>query len=191
MNDMDEAAVREVIRSVLSDVVPSLRTAGAMSSAPLTPKPGAGVASSRSGQGNFGAFSAGESSNAERPVPGVREQSQPSGAGAEVIGVAIENDHDLRALVFEVLRHADNPRRRDDIRAGRLTFRLTTTQRRPAATTRSEPTPVRVDRGALTERMVQAAAGTQTAFILGRGVSVTPLAAESARSLGIAIEKEK
>ncbi|CAN5796519.1 hypothetical protein BH24ACT5_BH24ACT5_00490 [soil metagenome] len=38
---------------------------------------------------------------------------------------------------------------------------------------------------------MQAAAGTQTAFILGRGVSVTPLAAESARSLGIAIEKEK
>lgn len=226
MNGMDEAAVREAIRSVLSEVVPQIRSeakaanpvsttaapdqTGTQSpprsgsfgppasnashgttSALLPLKPRSAAASSPPGRGNVGAFSAGSRLSAEPAAPQLPEQPHPTGAGAEVIGVSIENDRDLLALVFDVLRHAENPRRRDDIRAGRLSFKLTSTQRRSVAPTSSVLTPVRVDKGALTERTVQAAAGTGTSFILGRGASVTPLAAESARRLGITIEREK
>ena len=112
-------------------------------------------------------------------------------AGGDVVHVSVEDDRELSALVFDVLRYAENPRRREDIRTGRLTFRLSGSQGSASPVDGTVPGYVRVDKGALTERMVQAAAGTGSGFIIGRGASVTPLAAESARQRGITIEREK
>jgi hypothetical protein len=49
----------------------------------------------------------------------------------------------------------------------------------------------RVDRGAVTERMVRDAARAGERLVLGRAAVLTPLAADRARAAGVQIEKER
>ena len=49
----------------------------------------------------------------------------------------------------------------------------------------------RIDRGAVTERAVQAAAGAGVRLVLGPRAVLTPLARDRARALGVPIEKER
>ena len=52
-------------------------------------------------------------------------------------------------------------------------------------------TDVRVDRGAVTERMVARAAADGARLVLGPRAVLTPLARDKARTLGVPIEKER
>jgi hypothetical protein len=49
----------------------------------------------------------------------------------------------------------------------------------------------RIDRGAVTERIVREAAAAGQRLVLGRGAVVTPLALDRARRLGVEIMKER
>jgi hypothetical protein len=89
--------------------------------------------------------------------------------------------------VLLVLRLADKPQRRRELLAGRLRFTLA-----PAAGGRPVPaTAQRVDKGAVTERAVIAAAKAGSRLVLGPRAVLTPLARDKARALGVPVEKER
>ena len=61
-----------------------------------------------------------------------------------------------------------------------------------AGRTAGPPVPVRrIERGAVTERMVRDAAKARERLVLGRAAVLTPLARDRARSSGVEIEKER
>jgi hypothetical protein len=88
--------------------------------------------------------------------------------------------------VLQVLRLADNPRSRRDILAGRLRFTLASAGGHQAGAITQ-----RVDKGAVTERAVIAAAKAGAGLVLGPRAVLTPLARDKARALGVHVEKER
>ena len=99
--------------------------------------------------------------------------------------VSLRNDADLDAFVKRLLRLFENPQRRDALRAGRLRFRLA------AAGPGSVQPAHRVDKGAVTEAMVNQAARAGARLVLGRRAVLTPLARDRARAAGVEIERER
>jgi hypothetical protein len=122
-----------------------------------------------------------------------RPPAPPGVADGTVETVRIDSDEDLQTFVRAFAGRLANPRDRLAIKSGRLRFAL----QRGAATGTSAGTPgadareiVRVERGAVTERHVRDAGSRGARLVLGRGAILTPLARDSARSLGVQIEKE-
>jgi hypothetical protein len=103
--------------------------------------------------------------------------------------VRITDDADLNQFARQLLALFENPKNRQDLRAGRLRFRLANpTTSRPDAPTGPA---TRIERGAVTERQVKAAAESGHRIILGRRAVLTPLGREKARTLNVHIEKER
>jgi hypothetical protein len=107
------------------------------------------------------------------------------GVGA-VETVSVRTDQELAAFVTRLLHLFENPRRRDDLRSGRLRFRLTAA----GAAGSARPTR-RIDKGAVTEAAVRDAARAGARLVLGRRAVLTPLARDRARAAGVEIEKER
>jgi hypothetical protein len=116
--------------------------------------------------------------------------------------VRLSTDEELHQFVLRVLRLADNAKLRRDLISGRARFRLaataagTTPGTAPATTATAAPgqaqaTVHRVDKGAVTERIVSAAAAAGARLVLGQRAVLTPLARDRARALGVPIEKER
>jgi len=111
--------------------------------------------------------------------------------------VDLSTDEDLAAWVKRLLDL--DPDQREELRSGRKRFRLATTLTPsvPAgaidgAERAGESTPVRrIERGAVTEAVIKAAARAGQRLVLGRGAVLTPLAADRARASGVPIEKER
>ncbi|HUZ23211.1 MAG TPA: hypothetical protein VMV07_05540 [Streptosporangiaceae bacterium] len=115
-----------------------------------------------------------------------------------VQAVRLSTDEELHAFVRRILRLADSPRHRRDLLAGRLRFTLADTTGAAttgAATTAKNATAAviiqRVDKGAVTERTVIAAASAGARLVLGPRAVLTPLAKDKARALGVHVEKER
>ena len=105
----------------------------------------------------------------------------PSGNGLP--GSGLPGPDELRALVREVLR--------DELRA---LVREVLRDALPAAAAGSgngTGTVQRVEKGAVTERMVAAAAQAGAALVLGPRAVLTPLARDKARALGVPVQKER
>lgn len=132
------------------------------------------------------------------PVPLAPASSAPAQGGAaytvrdgvaEVETVSVRTDRELAAFVTRLLRLVENPRRRDDLRTGRLRFRLAPGG---AAGASASARPVhRIDKGAVTEATVRDAARAGARLVLGRRAVLTPLARDRARAAGVEIEKER
>jgi hypothetical protein len=105
----------------------------------------------------------------------------------DVRRVHVRDDRDLDDLVTQVLNLAEDPARAADLRAGRIRFRLADDSGTGAP---AGPTPIDVDRGAVTERMIQQAAREQRPLRVGARAVVTPLARDRARALGVEIERK-
>ena len=128
--------------------------------------------------------------------------------------VNLSTDDDLAAFVKRLLDldHAQ----REELRSGRKRFRLASPQTRsvPAGPGQSSAgqssagqsnagqssgaeragpsAPVRhIERGAVTEAVIAAAARAGERLVLGRGAVLTPLARDRARASGVQIEKER
>jgi hypothetical protein len=110
----------------------------------------------------------------------------PTTSGPDVRRVCVADDHDLADLVTQILNLAEDPARVDDLRAGRIRFTLEKADPSAAA---SAPGPIEVERGAVTERLIQRAAREQRSLLIGRRAVVTPLARDRARSLGVTIDR--
>jgi hypothetical protein len=126
---------------------------------------------------------------APRPI----EEVPPSPAhaasrGADAAGawtVRIETDDDLHAFALRVLELGDNPGLRRDLIGGRIRFALARSATASAAAVHQ------VDKGAVTERTVAAAAKAGARLVLGPRAVLTPLARDKARALGVPIERPR
>ncbi|MGH8986043.1 MAG: hypothetical protein ACRDY6_19525 [Acidimicrobiia bacterium] len=145
---------------------PAARTGAPAEAAPLTPEPLAAAAAE----------------DARADTPSVSSAVD----GVKVEQVELSSDADLDAFVRRLLRLAENPRDRMALRAGQLKFVL----RPPRSESPAAPT-LRIERGAVTERMIDEVAGSSSMLVLGPAAVLTPLARDRARRLGVAIEKEK
>jgi hypothetical protein len=170
---LDPEMLRALVREALADLLPA--GTGAAGPAPAGPAPA-----------SF------------RPAPLPPASSAPAQDGAaytvrdgvaEVETVSVRTDQELAAFVTRLLRLAENPRRRDDLRTGRLRFRLAPGGAAGAAAS-TRPTR-RIDQGAVTEATVRDAARAGARLVLGRGAVLTPLARDRARAAGVEIEKER
>lgn len=124
------------------------------------------------------------------PYPGApdRQHAEPLDAviRARTETVRIENDPDLHAFACRLLDLFESPSGREEVRAGRLTFKLA-----GAGAGAVAGAVERIDHGAVTERKVAAAASSGTRLVLGPRAVLTPLAREKARNLGVPVEKER
>jgi hypothetical protein len=180
---LDPEMLRALVREVLADLL-----------AAETGAAGPGLAEPSSAS-----FPRAEPSSASappaRPVPAHSAPPQDGAAYtvrdgvAEVETVSVRTDRELAAFVTRLLHLAENPRRRDDLRTGRLRFRLAPGG---AAGAGGSARPVhRIDKGAVTEAAVRDAARAGARLVLGRRAVLTPLARDRARAAGVEIEKER
>ena len=114
--------------------------------------------------------------------------------------VAVANDADLIGFARRVLSLAGDPAKAKEIAAGRYPFRLDRpTQATAAPTSRATPTPMapppaqshRIDSGVVTESTLNKLPRGLSQLLLGPGVTVTPLAKDRARALGLTFERMK
>jgi hypothetical protein len=117
-------------------------------------------------------------------VVGTHQGSGPVGDEATWT-VRISSDEDLHAVALRVLRLAENPKLRQDLVSGRARFRLAGGAAAPDAQAH------RMEKGAVTERIVAAAAAAGARLVLGPRAVLTPLARDKARALGVPISKER
>ncbi len=108
--------------------------------------------------------------------------------------VNLSTDEDLAVFVKRLLDLDQD--QREELRSGRKRFRLALPQAPAGALTGAEragdTTPVRrIERGAVTETVIKAAARAGERLVLGRGAVLTPLARDRARASGVPIEKER
>jgi hypothetical protein len=109
--------------------------------------------------------------------------------------VNLSTDEDLAAFVKRLLDL--DPDQREELRSGRKRFRLAAVQAPsappgPAPRAGASASPVRrIERGAVTEAMINQAARGGERLVLGRGAVLTPLARDRARASGVPIEKER
>jgi hypothetical protein len=111
--------------------------------------------------------------------------------------VNLSTDDDLAAFVKRLLDL--DPGQREELRSGRKRFRLPEISSASSGTgpvngaERSGKTPPvrRIERGAVTEAVIAAAARAGERLVLGRGAVLTPLARDRARASGVQIEKER
>jgi hypothetical protein len=135
------------------------------------------------------------------PAPPVATVHRPSGwsadgsppaAAAAVNGrgtveqVTLGTDAELQAFVQRLLRLFENPRDRDALRAGRLRFALRSGGDAAAGVAPA----LRIEKRAVTERVVDEAAAAGVRLVLGPGAVLTPMARDRAKQLRVEIEKE-
>lgn len=112
----------------------------------------------------------------------------PGSGPGRVETVRIRTDADLNVFVRHLLTIFEDPRSRQELRAGRYRFSLAPEPRSSPA----GPGPARrVEQGAVTEKTVAAAAAAGERLVLGRRAVLTPLARDKARKLGVHVEKER
>ncbi len=106
--------------------------------------------------------------------------------------VDLSTDEDLTLFVKRLLDL--DPEQREELRSGRKRFTLAAGV--PAAGTGAVAGTGasgvrRIERGAVTEAVINQAARAGERLVLGRGAVLTPLARDRARASGVRIEKER
>jgi len=122
------------------------------------------------------------------PVAAVHRPSTWAAPAAEP--VTLRTDEDLERFVLALLARFEDPRQRDEVRAGRVRFTLGGAAPARGAAPAAAGV-IHVARGAVTERKVAEAAKAGARLVLGPGAVLTPLAREKARALGIELERER
>jgi hypothetical protein len=167
----DPALVREVLRDVLADLLPELvaEAVGASAGGAIPAMPPPPVAAVHRPSGWHGAAPA-------------------ASMGTGVEAVSLTSDAELQAFVQRLLALFESPRDRLAVSSGALRFTL---RAGTSAAAGGAAGVQRIDKGAVTERAVRAAAETGSSIELGPRAVLTPLARDIARTLGVKIEKEK
>jgi hypothetical protein len=111
--------------------------------------------------------------------------------------VNLSTDDDLASFVKRLLDL--EPGEREELRSGRKRFRLAAGPFPPvpagpagqAGPAQAAAGVRRIERGAVTEKVIKAAAAAGQRLVLGPGAVLTPLARDRARASGVQIEKER
>ena len=130
----------------------------------------------------------------QAPDPAGNVASAPAAApaaGGAVEHVRLKDDRDLDAFVRSLARRLEHPAERAAIAAGRIRFTMTghghtAAASAPAATGGAE----RIERGAVTERIIERAAERGGVLVLGPKAVLTPMGKDRARALGVQIQRE-
>ena len=168
----DSDAVRAVIREVLAELLPAEASPGPTQPTAAHPAPARPVPAPQPVQ------------HAGPAQPGLAYPVSDNAQSVET--VSLRTDADLGAFVRRLLHLFENPKHRDELRSGRLRFRLA-----PVAVPGSAQPAHRVEKGAVTEAMVAEAAKAGARLVLGRRAVLTPLARDRARAAGVEIERER
>jgi hypothetical protein len=187
--------LRRLVREVLAEVVGTMPEAtagrpGSVPAGPPSPVPAAPPSSVPPADATTRPGPTGTSGGRAAPnMRGARLEGQGShGSSGERDDpaswtVRIRTDDELHAFVLRVLKLAGNPKLRGDLISGRARFRL-------AAESAAAPVAAhQVEKGAVTERVVAAAAAAGARLVLGPRAVLTPLARDKARALGVPIER--
>ena len=183
---LDPETLRALVREALADLLPA--DTGAARPAPDPPVPAGPPVAQPLPAGLPAGFPVAPGPASSAPAQGGAAYTVRDGV-AEVETVSVRTDRELAAFVTRLLRLVENPRRRDDLRSGRLRFRLAPGGAAGASAS-ARPTR-RVDKGAVTEATVRDAARAGARLVLGPRAVLTPLARDRARAAGVEIEKER
>jgi hypothetical protein len=205
--------LRQLVREVLADVIGKMPARTGSPPAPAVPPssvpPSSVPPSSVPHADPLGAGTSVPSGLASQPAPGGQAQSRQGRSGdrdeAGMWTVRISTEEDLHAFVLRVLKLAGNPKLRGDLISGRARFRLAGTSATAASSTAASSTAAsstaasstaasathQVEKGAVTERAVMAAAAAGARLVLGPRAVMTPLARDKARALGVPIERPR
>jgi hypothetical protein len=116
------------------------------------------------------------------PMPGVHEEA-----------VSIGSDADLAVFVAKLMKLAGDAKARRDIEQGRVVFRLAGQGQKPSGSAAEPAAPagdtVRMERGVVSERQVDALPKGTRILRAGKDVKLTPLAKDRLRHRGIKIER--
>ncbi|AQA05088.1 hypothetical protein BVC93_24805 [Mycobacterium sp. MS1601] len=128
-------------------------------------------------------------------LPAAAEPEQSSPTVPEFRTVVLATDGDVSNFVHTIITMLDDPLQSQRLRRGTISFRLSQTSpdaQRPlsAAASVDSSAAVRVERGAVTEKIVTAAAADNRAIVVSPRAVLTPLAREKARKLGVDIVRE-
>ncbi|MGI9188126.1 MAG: hypothetical protein ACR2J9_11535 [Gaiellales bacterium] len=130
------------------------------------------------------------SQQAPDPASNVAPASAPATpAGGAVEQVRLKDDRDLDAFVRSLARRLEHPAERAAIAAGRIRFTMSTHGAAAPSAATSGGTE-RIDRGAVTERIIERAAESGGVLILGPKAVLTPMGRDRARALGVQIQRE-
>jgi hypothetical protein len=204
-----DADMRQLAREVLAELVPEL--AAAVPQVPAPPvaavpappvaavlRPSTWAAPAVPGElvgdgppGPAAPAPAPDAPDASAPAPPGpdRPASAPLPGEHRTEVVTMHDDEDLDRFVRALIRRLENPRDRLAIRTGRLRFVLDRASASSAVAASPGPE-LRVERGAVTERVVRRAADERARLVLAPAAVLTPLARELAASLHVKIEKE-
>ena len=112
-------------------------------------------------------------------------------AAAGTEHVRLDNDRDLDAFVRSLARRLEHPAERAAIAAGRVRFTMTSRgAAAPAVATAAQGGSERIERGAVTERIIERAAKSGCVLVLGPRAVLTPMGKDRARALGVQIQRE-
>ena len=125
----------------------------------------------------------------------IARDKAPSGAAPSSVReerVSISSDADLQAFARQVLKHAADPKAREDIEQGRLLFRLAGGQAQ--APRQAEPASLGGEShhrkpGSFSERQVDRLPKDTKKLRITKRVRLTPLARDRLRHRGISIER--
>jgi hypothetical protein len=178
-------AAREVLRELLPDILEGEAAGSRDSVVPLVPAPPVAAVlrpstwTAPAGPGEV--------------IGDAQPASAPPSDGARVEAVTLDSDADLQRFVASLLTRVENPGELGALRTGRLRFALRRTPEPPAlagAGAQVQAQVMRVDKGAVTERIVREAAAAGARLVLARRAVLTPLARDQARALHVAIERQ-
>ena len=137
-------------------------------------------------------------------VAAIRKPKAASAPGTAEERIAIASDADLVGFARRVLSLAGDPAKAKEIAAGRYPFRLAraaaqnaTAPLHAAPAPRAAPAGApaaqshRIDSGVVTESTLNTLPRGLSRLLLGPGVTVTPLAKDRARALGLTFERMK
>lgn len=205
MSTGNDDVLRDVAKEVLAELLPTL-----LEEALSTPTPNGNASGHRAHAPASAAATDDDPVVPQVPAPPIAKVHRPTGwreptpdkrvadsppPAAAPEGVAIErvdlrSDADLNAFVHTLARRLENPISRTAILSGKVRFQLPGAAAAPAASASSAPT-IRVEAGAVTERVVKDAARAGARLVLSPRAVLTPMARDRARSLGVEVEKEK
>ena len=129
------------------------------------------------------------SQQAPDPAGNVAPAAAPA-AGSAVEHVRLKDDRDLDAFVRSLARRLEQPAERAAIAAGRIRFTMSGHGSAAAPATASTGGVERIERGAVTERIIERAAENGGVLVLGPKAVLTPMGKDRARALGVQIQRE-
>lgn len=122
----------------------------------------------------------------------VRQSHRASGE-AEVRKARISDDTDLAAFVNQLLDLMNDAESIERVRSGKIRFSLArggpSVDELRAQPQERATSILRIEKGAVTEKMILQAKKEHGRVVLGKGAVLTPLARESARRHGVTIER--